>query len=164
MKFWLKASAVTLLALGFWGQTLSGQVVSTGDKMEARLYTIGERMKCQCTAGGCSYTVGSCNMLHCHFREEVHQQMRADISAGASDDAILEKLKNKYGALILASPPAQGFNLLGWLMPFIALVVGLIVIRYVLARWRRPVPAAATGVPPIEKYRDQMEKELADLE
>ena len=158
MRLWLKASALAVLAL-----TLSGQTVSTGDKMHARLRAIGERLKCQCTTGGCAYTVGSCNMLDCHFRAEVYEQMRAHIAAGASDEAILAKLKDKYGTLILAAPPAEGFNLLGWAMPFIALVVGLIVIRYVLARWRRPQPAPANS-PLAEKFHDQIEKELADLE
>lgn len=163
------------LALAFFGMGGAAQTVSTGDPMHTRLREIGEKLKCQCTQGGCAYTVGSCNMLHCHFREEVHEQMRADIAAGASDDTILAKLKEKYGTLILAAPPAEGFNLMGWIMPFVALVLGLFVIRAVVLRWRRPaaggaaVAGAAAGIAPpgnplLDKYRDQIEKELKDLE
>ena len=128
--------------------------------MHVRLRAVGEQLKCQC---GCSYTVGSCNMLNCHFRTEVNEQLTQDIQAGASDTALLAKMKQKYGTLILAAPPAEGFNAVGWMMPFIALAIGLIVIRYVLKRWRRPQPAPASG-PAIDKFRDQIEKELADLE
>ncbi|MBI3666738.1 MAG: cytochrome c-type biogenesis protein CcmH [Acidobacteria bacterium] len=160
MKSWHKASILFLLAL-----VLSAQTVSTGDKMHVRLRAIGEKLKCQC---GCSYTVGSCNMLNCHFKSEVDAQISADLGAGADEASILGKLKEKYGTLVLAAPPAEGFNLVGWLMPFIGLVVGLIAVRYILIRWRRPRPAlggapAASGAL-VEKFRDQMEKELADLE
>lgn len=163
MKCWLKASALALLL----GLGLAAQTVTTGDPTHVRLREIGEKLKCQCEGpGGCAYTVGSCNMLHCPFREEINAQVRPYLQAGLSDAVIIDKLKAKYGVMILAAPPAQGFNLLGWLMPFLALVVGLIVIRYVLVRWRRPKPAAAAAGagPLVEKYRDEMEKELSDLE
>lgn len=158
MKFWQKArfAALCLLALA-----LSGQTVTTGDPTHVRLRAIGEKLKCQCS---CSYTVGSCNMLNCHFREEINEQLQADMSAGISEPAMLAKLKEKYGTHILAAPPAEGFNLVGWIMPFVALVVGLIVIRFVLARWRKPRPAPALSSVAVDKFRDQMEKELADLE
>ena len=162
MKWWLKTSAVVLLAL-----TLSGQTVSTGDKMHARLRAIGEKLKCQCGTR-CAYTVGSCNMLNCHFREEVYGQIRQDLNAGTGEAAILGKLKEKYGTIILAAPPAEGFNLVGWIMPFLALVLGLLAIRFILIRWRRPRPAAAGAPsgsgPLVDKFRDEIEKELADLE
>ena len=158
-----------LCALAVLAVALAAQTVSTGDPVHTRLREIGEKLKCQCTQGGCAYTVGSCNMLHCHFREEVYDQMRTEISAGASDDTIIGKLKEKYGALILAAPPAQGFNLMGWIMPFVALALGLVVIRALLRRWRRPVVAGATaglaapGSPLLDKYRDEIEKEMGDL-
>ena len=155
MKFWPRVSGWLLCGL-----VLAAQTVSTGDKMHVRLRAVGEQLKCQC---GCSYTVGSCNMLNCHFRTEVNDQLAQDIQAGASDATLLDKMKQKYGTLILAAPPSEGFNLVGWVMPFVALFLGLIVIRYVLKRWRRPQPATASG-PAMDKFRDQIEKELADLE
>jgi cytochrome c-type biogenesis protein CcmH/NrfF len=144
---------------------LAAQTVRTGNQMEHRLRQIGEKLKCFCGEGGrtCSYTVGSCNMLNCHFREEVKAQIRPLLQAGWSESAILARLQEKYGTMILGAPPAQGFNLLGYLMPSIALALGLIAIRYVIVRWRSPRPLPSAG-PPVEKYRDQIEKELADLE
>ncbi len=171
MKFWQKAksaanspirvylrsfAALCLLALG-----LSAQTVSTGDPMHLRLRAIGEKLKCQCS---CPYTVGSCNMLHCHSKEEIDEQVKADLNAGLGEDAILNKLKAKYGTIILNAPPAQGFNLVGWIMPFAALLLGLLVIRYFLVRWRKPRPAPAASGAPVERFHDEIEKELADLE
>jgi len=157
MKRFGTASAGVLVAL-----SLAAQTVSTGDKMHGRLRAIGEKLKCQCTP--CSYTVGSCNMLNCHFRDEVNAQIRPMLTAGLDETAILAKMREKYGLVVLAAPPAEGFNLLGYLMPFLALAVGLLVVRQVILRWRRPRPTPAPVSPAIDRFRDQMEKELADLE
>lgn len=157
MRFWLRVSASLLLA-----GALSGQTVKTGDPMHGRVRAIGERLKCQC---GCPYTIAGCEAMSCEMRPVVNDQVRQDLSAGLGEDAIFEKLKQKYGPLIINTPPATGFNLLGYLMPFVALVFGLLVIRFVLGRWRKPAaarPAAANA--PIDRFRDQIEKELGELE
>ena len=135
MKWFLKASLWAALLL-----PLAGQTVSTGDAEHARLRAIGEKLKCQC---GCAYTVGSCNMLNCHFREQAYADIRPDLKTGASDTSILAKMKEKYGTVVLAAPPAEGFSLVGWTMPFLAILVGLIAIRFILVRLRRPKPVVA---------------------
>ena len=152
--------------LAFLALALPAQTVSTGDPMHKRLHAIGERLKCSGGSGQCScpYTVASCNMLHCESREEIEGRIKAGLAAGQSEETILANLKEKYGTLILTAPPAQGFNLVGWIMPFIALVLGLIVIRYILKRWRRPQPAPAGHAPHVDRFRDEIEKELADSE
>jgi cytochrome c-type biogenesis protein CcmH len=156
MKLFLKVSLAAALLLPLLGQT-----VTTGDPEHLRLRAIGEKLKCQCS---CPYTVGSCNMLNCHSREEINAMILPDMRAGVGEAAILAKVAQKFGTVVLAAPPAEGFNLVGWIMPFIALVVGLIAIRYILARWRRPRPAAALPAGPLEKFQEQIDKELADLE
>jgi cytochrome c-type biogenesis protein CcmH/NrfF len=156
MKRFLTISAAVWLALG-----LSGQTVSTGDKMHLQLRAVGEKLKCQC---GCAYTVGSCNMLNCHFREEVNAIIRPMLQSGADEPTILGRLQEKYGTIILAAPPAEGFKLLGYVMPFIAMVLGLFAIWYFLKRWKRPAPPLAAVGPVLDKYQKQIEKELADLE
>jgi hypothetical protein len=51
-------------------------------------------------------------------------------------------------------------------MPFVAMALGVVAIRFFVVRWRRTRPAsvAASGPPIDEKLRQQIEKELADLE
>ena len=157
MKWFLKASLCAALLL----LPLAGQTVSTGNAEHTRLRAIGEQLKCQC---GCSYTVGSCNMLNCHFREQAYADIRPDLKTGASEASILAKMKEKYGAVILAAPPAEGFSLVGWIMPFFAILVGLIAIRFILARLRRPKPVVAMPAGSLEKFQEQIDKELEDLE
>jgi cytochrome c-type biogenesis protein CcmH/NrfF len=163
MKSLHKAAAVACLAI-----TLAAQTVSTGNRLEQQVRRVGEKLKCFCGANGttCSYTVGSCNMLNCHFREEVNAIIRPMVKEGVDEATILAKLKEKYGTMILGAPPAEGFNVLGWIMPFVAMALGVVAIRFFVVRWRRTRPAsvAASGPPIDEKLRQQIEKELADLE
>src|SRR5262249_48838168 len=144
-------SLVALLTFALYAQT-----VTTGDPMHARVRDIGEKLKCQCP---CPYKVGSCNMLHCESKEEIEQQIATYLKAGLSEDAIFEKLRAKYGTKVLNAPPAQGFNLLGWIMPFAALALGLLVIRYFIVRWRKPRPSPAAGSAPIGRFHEEIEKE-----
>jgi len=163
MKPCLKASLLAALVLA--GPHSRSQTVSTGDQTHARLRAVGEKLKCQC-GSGCAYTVGSCNMLNCHFREEVYGQIREDLKAGVQEAAILGKLKKKYGTIILAAPPVEGFGTVGWLMPFLVLGAGLLVVRWVILRWKRARAAApaALPTPAMERFRERMEQDLADLE
>ncbi len=190
MKFWrkddetaawglpggrIKARAVRiagcLCAVVLLGVALSAQTVSTGDPMHKRLRAIGQKLQCQCEP--CGKTVGDCDMGGCRYRDQVNSEIRPMLEAGMGEAAILAKLRDKFGTLILASPPAQGFSLLSWIMPFAALAAGLIVIRMVLKRWMRPAATAAAGSqtgagapgsPLLEKYRDEIERELEEAE
>jgi cytochrome c-type biogenesis protein CcmH len=158
MKFWLRVSAPLLVAA-----VLCGQTVKTGDPMHGRVRAIGERLKCQC---GCPYTIAGCEAMSCEMRPVVNDQISKDLAAGLSEPAIFEKLKQQYGPLIINTPKPEGFNLLAYLMPFVALIIGLLVIRVVVVRWRKPAaarPAVASNAP-VDRFRDEIEKELGELE
>jgi cytochrome c-type biogenesis protein CcmH/NrfF len=46
------------------------------------------------------------------------------------------RFRKQYGEKILSAPTTQGFNLLAWTMPFIALLAGGGIIVLVMDRWR----------------------------
>ena len=61
-------------------------------------------------------------------------------------------------------PPAEGFNMLGWIMPFAGIALGLMAI---FLYWKRfhPVGSRTAAAPVIdEKYRQRIEAEMADLD
>jgi hypothetical protein len=69
------------------------------------------------------------------------------------------------GLAALAVPPAEGFHLLGWIMPFVALSLGLAAVAVFIKRFRKPQVAVVTASPQIdENYRKRIEQELADLD
>ena len=93
------------------------------------------------------------------------------VESGMSEQAILDVFVGKHGKVILRKPPAEGFYLVGWIMPFVGVAGGLALIWLVLQQYLSRRPAAATNGtatpaanPELDRYRDKIEKDLADLE
>ena len=165
MWFVRKASIFVLLA-ALVTPSVFAENVTTTDEMYLKVRAVGEKLKCQC-ASQCSYTVAGCNMLHCSFREKVNPEIKAGLEAGLQPETIIENLIAKFGSALRTAPQAEGFGLFGWAMPFAALLAGLIIAPVVVLRWRAKHPATATaqtsgGV--LAKYRDQIEREVDELE
>ena len=145
------------------------------DPQEEAFRRISNRVMCQC--GGCTYTAGSCNHLDCASATYIQKTIRNSLAAGKSEQTILASFVQEYGPRILPEPPREGFTWLGWIMPFVALLLGGGAVSYVLWRWKmEPVPedpspsdggtaglvlpAAAAGNDLVEKYRAQIDREL----
>ena len=82
----------------------------------------------------------------------------ARIAAGDSKNEIKDVLVAEYGPSILAAPPKKGFNLLAWLLPFVALFGGALVLGFLAWRWshtREPGPPAAQLSPALERRVDE---------
>ena len=71
---------------------------------------------------------------------ELRENIRERIAAGESADAIREELYETFGAYVRAAPPAEGFDLLAWVVPPILLGVSAVLI---LLWIRRRQPEAA---------------------
>ena len=52
-------------------------------------------------------------------------ELRTDIAAGMTDEQILSAFVAKYGATVLAAPPAHGFDLVAWIAPFAVFAAAL---------------------------------------
>jgi cytochrome c-type biogenesis protein CcmH len=94
------------------------------------------------------------------IRREVHDML----AGGRTRDEILEIYVAKYGERVLARPRARGFNVLVYLMPWLALGVGI----YVLARVLKGSRKGADGTPPPslvpQRYAMDVERELKNME
>ncbi len=124
---------------------------------------VGDRLACKC--GGCVNTVGNCPMLGCHYSVPAREKISKQEAEGMSDQAIIDGFVKEIGIAALAAPPAQGFNLVGWVMPFVAATLGLAAVLLYVRRLRKPAVAATTPPPEIdEKYRKQIEADLAEME
>lgn len=149
------------MAAPCWG---SG-TVTTGDPFHERFTQVGENLKCQC---GCSYTVSSCNMLSCSFREKLKPEIIESLKAGVDPAVIVEQVIEKYGSALRNAPRAEGFGLFGWVMPFAVVLIGFMIAPFVIRRWKRhqplPVAASAVDAATVERFRDEMERQVSDLE
>lgn len=77
-------------------------------------------------------TVAACN-------DSTAQQIKADITKqlaeGKTKDQILEGYVKQYGEKILTNPPKKGFNIMAWVIPFIGIFLGGVLIYIGLSQW-----------------------------
>jgi cytochrome c-type biogenesis protein CcmH len=99
---------------------------------------IAEALTCQC---GCGLTVANCNHPNCSFSVPMRQRIDTMLAHGMGRAQIIAYFRKQYGEKILSAPTTQGFNLLAWTMPFVALVVGGGLVVLMMGRWRGGPPA-----------------------
>lgn len=135
------------------------------DEMYLKVRKIGDRIECTC---GCSSTIATCNMVGCHVRVPINEEIRAGIEAGRTQEEILEAVYEKYGQEMRVEPRREGFGVVGWAMPFVSLLAGLAAIPFVVRRWRRNAreQAAAKSTPArvVERYSEEIERQLEEME
>jgi cytochrome c-type biogenesis protein CcmH len=69
--------------------------------------------------------------------------IRGLINQGKSRREIENDLVQQYGPAVLAKPPAHGFNLLVYIIPPLAVILGIVTLAITLPRWRRRARQAA---------------------
>ncbi len=146
MKRAAQLALLTIALLAFMG---------AGD--EARFNDLGHRLMCAC---GCGQILLECNHVGCTYSDRMRGELMASLDRGDSDDLALQSFVQKYGPTVLAAPPTTGFNRVAWVMPFLALVVGVFLTVYVVRAWRNRPAAAPSGVAPVtgpelETFREQ---------
>ena len=96
---------------------------------------------------------------------EMAGQMRAIVrerlATGESPAQVRQYFVERYGEWILLAPPRRGFTLLVWVVPFVAVLLGVAVVGAQVVRWTRRRPPAP---PPVdaamsERIRRELERE-----
>ena len=90
--------------------------------------------------------------------------IRERLAAGDSPEQVKAYFVEKYGLWILLAPPRQGFNLLVWVVPFVALGAGLILVLLLVRRWSRRPAGAIPGPAPDAAMRARIHREMAERE
>ena len=122
----------------------------------------GEKLACLC--GACKNTVGTCPMLGCHYAAPAREKIAEMQKAGMNDDQAATFFVKREGLRALSVPPAEGFNRLTWLMPPIAIILGLFGIAWWIKRSRKPVLIEELPAGSAERVRDELDKEMAKFD
>ena len=121
------------------------------------------RIRCQC---GCTMDVFTCRTtdFSCQVSPAMHRDVMALVEGGYTAEEILDSFVNTYGERVLMAPTKVGFNLLGYVVPGIALAAGAVVLAVILRRWQHSqaqvAHAGRSSAPPT----DATEEELARLD
>src|SRR5271154_579938 len=124
----------------------------------ARFDKLGHQIMCSC---GCNEILLECNHVGCPLSDGMRQELMAGISKGDNDSMIFQAFVQKYGPTALAAPPAQGFNIVAWVIPFAVLVLGIGGTALLIRRWRLrtvPMPPPST-TPHFSDIRERIRRE-----
>lgn len=96
--------------------------------------------------------------------EELRDSLQAGALAGLSADSLVEWMIASYGEEYRALPETRGSGLLAWLVPPLALLLGLSLVVVALRRLKGPVPAGVETDAITEDERGRLDTALAELE
>jgi cytochrome c-type biogenesis protein CcmH len=131
---------------------LAGIAVPPGHAQQtSRAKVLSERLMCMC---GCNQVLGECNHVGCPMSGGMLKDLDKQVSAGGSDNLVLQSFVQEFGEKVLAEPPARGFNWLAWLMPVFVTLAGFAIVRAIMIRWRHPALATPPGSAPSNGHAD----------
>lgn len=129
----------------------------------ARVERLGHQMMCAC---GCNQILLECNHVGCTYSDRMRNELVAAVSAGTSDSNIMQSFIEKYGNTVLAAPTASGFDRIAWIMPYLALTLGIFGIVLVVRVWHSRRSLATASVPgrspnrsDLSRFREQAHRE-----
>jgi len=156
--------------LSFWIQTAQALALvvavcfTLGASDSGTRYTeLDHKLMCTC---GCAEILGECNHVGCTFSTQELGELRDGIGAGNSDKVILDSFVAKYGAVVLAAPTKQGFDLVAWIAPFAVFAAALLGTILLLRHWAAGRAQLAVqseaGSPEMDAIRDRIRRETGD--
>jgi cytochrome c-type biogenesis protein CcmH len=153
----VKLRNTILIVLIIFSYSLANAAVATLD---------GVANKLSCYCGTCPHlAVSQCT---CSKADEIKNEIKQKIAKGMTEQQIINSFVAEYGETVLSAPPKSGFNLSVWMIPFLAFLVGGIVLFTFLKNQQKPPEdQPPTGSPNIpdqkdadEDYRQRLNEEL----
>lgn len=117
---------------------------TTAADNDASLQAIEKRLRCSC---GCGLDIYTCRTTDftCTYSPALHKEVTRLAGEGKSAQQIIDAFVAQYGEAALMAPPKHGFNLAGYFVPSIVIVIAGVVLALTLRRWTREARATAPG-------------------
>lgn len=125
-------------------------------EMGERFLELERMFRCDC---GCGLDVHTCQQqMQCGTSPVWSARILASLEAGEDMEAIKAGFIDDYGLTVLMAPPAEGFNLLGYILPGIAIVTaaGLVLMFLRGSQGVRP------STVPVSELSEEDEARLAE--
>ena len=113
-------------------------------------------LRCNCS---CGLDVHSCQFqMQCGVSPVWSERIRRSLDAGESPEAIQASFVAEFGTSVLMAPPAEGFNLVGYLLPSAAIIAAGMFIGLFL----RGRAAGREGLAPVTELGEEDAERLRD--
>lgn len=131
---------------------------------------IERRLRCTC---GCTLDIYTCRTTDftCTFSPALHKEVMTARAAGQEPEAIIAMFVAREGEAILMAPPAEGFNVAGYIVPGLVMLTGALGLAAWVSRRRIEISSAGpggalSGQPgPIDsESRDRLKEALEQVE
>ncbi|MGH7516653.1 MAG: cytochrome c-type biogenesis protein CcmH [Gemmatimonadales bacterium] len=146
---------------------------------------IEQQLRCTC---GCNLDIFTCRTTDftCTYSPELHREVVALSDGGRTAQEIIDAFVAKYGERVLMAPKPVSFNLVGYLLPGAAILVGGAALAWVIGRRQAggrargragsepgastvaadagPGPSTHPSIRPSAEELDRLQRELADVE
>jgi cytochrome c-type biogenesis protein CcmH len=104
---------------------------ATDSVLEARTRAVSSELRCPVCQGE------SIQDSPAALAQEMRAIVREQLAAGRTPEEVKAYFVDKYGEWILLRPEARGWNLLVYLLPLVALLIGAMVIARATRRWTK---------------------------
>lgn len=123
-------------------QTALSPATPADSALEAQTTALASALRCPVCQG--LSIQDSPSELALDMRDVIRDQLRS----GKSPGEVRQYFLDKYGEWILLEPKAEGFNLLVYLLPVAALLMGLAIVWRTVRRFTTPAAPESHTVPP----------------
>lgn len=145
------------------------RAVATAADNDPAVKELERKLKCTC---GCNLDIYVCRTTDftCQYSPALHKEVVDLRAAGKNPEEVVAAFVAKYGEQILMAPPAEGFNLAGYLVPGAAVllagsVIGLVLLRRARDAAPEPRPAHPAGLAaPNSPDQERLRRALADVQ
>ncbi len=115
---------------------------------DPHIIALEHRLKCNC---GCAHSLYACRTtdFSCEFWQPLHAEVIDMVRQDMTAEEIIDTYVTKYGTEFLMAPPAEGFNLAGYLVPGVLISVTAVSMAWLFQRKNRVAAATVSVSPPV---------------
>lgn len=108
-------------------------LLAAGATLPPRVQSLGHQMICMC---GCRQIMLECNHLGCSVSPQMTAELAQRVQGSNNDSLVMQSFVQEYGTEVIANPTHAGFNQVAWVMPWVGLGLGLLLVLFYIRKFR----------------------------
>jgi cytochrome c-type biogenesis protein CcmH len=144
------------------------QAAITARDNDSAVVALERGLRCTC---GCNLDVYTCRTTDftCATSPAMHRVVLARLDSGMTAQQVVAAFQAQYGDVVLMAPPKRGFSWAAYVVPFLGLFAGLVIVGLILRRWfvtrpKQPLDGAEAEAATPAASDDEMQRLRQELE